>query len=580
MVRLLDERVPRTLDQLVTKLHDSSFRGSRVQAWLFEDVEERRAAERTLATAGVHARFRSAYKPLVHFFLEELNLADLSQVTVRYPVHNAALRQRFLLEAYPLAALVNGAEIQFIAGESDRSYDIEARDRSGQSHEYRVFAPNRLRTDYIGERALSPTGWLKVEGRPDNLPNIDEPLETEFELAFRKAMAAISAHRWPREEPYFDVLRVRVETPGIERRLDIGDECMSTHEALHEDIYFSVLEFCQRRSGRAIGDRRLQPGQIVPEVRRSREPRVIVELQSHACHDDPRRSNVPLEAADAPMSLPQVHRELALLGGQAFSGLSRQGRPVRGAYWAGWRPPILLTAGQHANETSGVVGALRAARRLLERDAHFAIIPVENPDGYVLHGELCVDNPRHMHHAARYTALGDDLEYRTEAPWFEKGARLEALRISGAQLHVNLHGYPAHEWTRPLTGYVPRGFEFWTVPKGFFLIMRHRRGWAEQAMALIEEVTFRLAQSPELVAVNRAQIEAFRAHSDGTPFTLYNDIPCLITESEHGLTPLTLITEFPDETIYGASFRFAHTVQMETVLAVEDAFSAMMRPAV
>ena len=54
-------------------------------------------------------------------------------------------------------------------------------------------------------------------------------------------------------------------------------------------------------------------------------------------------------------------------------------------------------------------------------------------------------------------------------PPYEIGARNQALELSGAQLHLNLHGYPAHEWTRPFTGYLPRGFELWTIPKGFFL---------------------------------------------------------------------------------------------------------------
>src|SRR5688572_17382301 len=69
-----------------------------------------------------------------------------------------------------------------------------------------------------------------------------------------------------------------------------------------------------------------------------------------------------------------------------------------------------------------------------------ALIPVETPDGYALHGRLCEANPRHMHHAARYTALGNDLEYCSDDPQTEKGARLRALSLSGARLHVNLHG--------------------------------------------------------------------------------------------------------------------------------------------
>jgi hypothetical protein len=39
---------------------------------------------------------------------------------------------------------------------------------------------------------------------------------------------------------------------------------------------------------------------------------------------------------------------------------------------------------------------------------------------------------------------------------------------------------------------------------------------------------------------------------------------------------LTLITEFPDETIYGEAYRLAHTVQMATVIAAEEAYAILM----
>ena len=52
--------------------------------------------------------------------------------------------------------------------------------------------------------------------------------------------------------------------------------------------------------------------------------------------------------------------------------------------------------------------------------------------------------------------------------------------------------------------------------------------------------------------------------------------PACSTPDERHPTPLTLITEFPDETIYGEAYRFAHTVQMATVIAAEEAFASIM----
>lgn len=237
---------------------------------------------------------------------------------------------------------------------------------------------------------------------------------------------------------------------------------------------------------------------------------------------------------------------------------------------------MMISGGQHANEPSGIVGALRAGARLAGRhDAHFTLSPLENPDGQALHLRLCRSNPSHMHHAARYTALGDDLEYRSDENLGERAIRVEALRRTKALLHVNLHGYPAHEWTRPLSGYVPHGFALWTLPKGFFLILRHHAGWEGPARELVDRVTLRLADVPGLLSFTERQLALYRAHSGEPGFEAVNGFPCLFGVNEGQAVPLTLITEYPDETIHGAAFQAAHRAQMETVLAAYDALQDM-----
>lgn len=578
MTELLNEIIPRTLDRLVSDWTQGSRRGARIEAWLFEDEGARRDAELTLAQAGVTARLRSAYKPLVHAFHEEIELAGLARVIVRYPVHPQASPIRFLSEAYPLAALLDGVETVFEAGDETLSYRVSAEYEDGRVVEHAVFVPNHLRSNHLGEVDLNPTGWLKASDLPDGSDDIDEPLETEIEQVFHRVMASVTAHEWPAQEPFMETLAIDVSIPGIERALSYGDEVISSREALHEDFYFSLLEFFKHKSGRAPEDRGLQPGQIVPDIRAADgDAHVRVTLRPYGWLKDPARSEQDIETADAAPGLAQIRRELTTLPGETFEGRSREGRPIHGLYRPGSRPAVLVTSGQHANETSAPVGSLRAMRRLLAKpESNIAYIPVENPDGYALHGFLCEGNPRHMHHAARYTSLGNDLEYGREDAPYEIGARQQALAMSGAQLHVNLHGYPAHEWTRPFTGYLPRGFELWSIPKGFFLIMRHHPEWAQTARALVEAVTKGLSVVPGLIEFNRRQIEICSIHSGGTPYEIINGIPCLITAETRHPVPLTLITEYPDETIYGEAYRLAHTVQMATVIAAEEAFATLM----
>jgi len=590
VIALLDEHVPRTLETLLPRLLRDAEPEARVEAWLFEPAQERRAAERRLAAQGVTAVLRSAYKSLMHFFLEETDIATLRRVIVHYPVCEHTHEKRFWLETYPLAGMLPGVELRFSAHPGPPEYRVELERRTGAHETVRVWVPHRLRDDHLGQRALVPTGWLRITPPGRTEPAVDEPVVTDLETVYERAMDAVRAHEWGTREPYFDQLVIRADIPDVDRRLPYGDECLSTAEALHEDFYFSILEFFKQRAGRDPADRTIQPGQIVPDIRQAAEaPRVCVavvpaseeaaSIVSPAGRPAPDRAAVngsSLDGARAPLELAEVRREIATLAGRPFGGRSRQGRDVLGVHRPGRRPAVVITAGQHANETTGVAGALRAARRLAGNpEASFAVIPLENPDGYALHQWLCQTNPRHMHHAARYTALGDDIGSRAHEPWYEKAVRLEAQRLTGARLHVNLHGYPAHEWTRPLTGYLPRGFQTWSIPKGFYLILRHHREWAARVPDFLERVAAQLAQTPGLAELNRTQLAVFEAHTGERPEPILHGIPCEITQDDEAPFPLALITEFPDETVYGDLFVLGHTVQMEAALAAEDAYSRL-----
>src|SRR5690349_5075195 len=103
---LLDKSFDRTLDAWTHAYMAPAWRGAVVEGWVFEGVDARRAAQAKLEQAGVTARFRSAYKPLVHYFLEEVDREGLVSAEIRYPLHEHAQAKRFTLEAYPLVALL------------------------------------------------------------------------------------------------------------------------------------------------------------------------------------------------------------------------------------------------------------------------------------------------------------------------------------------------------------------------------------------------------------------------------------------------------------------------------------------
>jgi hypothetical protein len=572
MSMIFAQSFERSLDALVAQ----AVPGQSFEAWTFDDTRSRRDAERRLKEKGVEARIRSAYKPLLFAFLEEIDLAGVTAITVRYPVHAHAPANRFRLEAYPLAAVVGDATIEFVAREDDGFFYEVTLTRAGQTETLTVLAPNRVHIDAVGETNVSPTGWIRLAGETTG-----HRLETDYEQLFGAAIDAVAAHDWGGEEPYFEELNIRATYPAADEPLTVGDEIVSLREALHEDFYFSLLEYFQKKSGRPLGDRGLKPGQIVPEIVHSGgEISIRIEARPLTTGFLDGREQA-IDAASEPLAASQVADLLDEIGGQEFTARSRSGRELSARYVAGSDAAVMISGGQHPNETTGIVGALRAARALSKRTgAHFTISPLENPDGYAIHQRLRVDNPRHMHHAARYTALGDDLEYRTAdnsgSHLNEKEIRFKAQEISGAQLHVNLHGYPSHEWTRPLSGYVPRSFAMWTLPKGFFLIIRHHQDWTEQAESLLDKVTRHLSAIPGLLEYNNRQIALYEIHAGETGFRIINGFPCLSSVDDRHTVPMTLITEYPDETIYGDDFVTGHTAQMETVLSAYTAWQELV----
>lgn len=608
MSKVFECEIALTSKRLLSDPRLDSWVGHTLELWLFESVQARQALARQFQQRGIQARVRSAYKPLLHAFLEEIDVSNLVAVVIEYPHHEAADPRRFLLEGYPLEAVLPGVVVSWVAAQSPTPleqvvYQLTLTDRSGLVQTLSIFAPNVLKTDLaLGQQSLCPTGYLRVSDSQSAPLILAQRLETEFEQAFLVLMRWVTEQQWGADEPYFERLLLRVELPGAEVVDRQGRLLSSTYEALHEDLYFSVLEFFQRRSKRPPGNRGLQPGQIVPDIRiggnvvkvrveRSPIGSAILELQqSEAQHSQQSESqtksadqpahgqgiestvrqrveqDIKLESYSEPLSSESIRAAVASLAGQTFGALSRQGRAVNGVYRRGTLPAVVLTGGQHANEASGVVGALRGAQWLADQpQAHFAVVPLENPDGYALFAQYRAIHPQHMHHAARYTGLGDDLEYREQAPWYETEARKQAVALTQAQLHLSLHGYPAHEWTRPLTGYVPRGFALWSLPKGFFLIVRYQAAYKDLALQWLEALTESVSRLPGVAEFNHAQLQRYTSYLGAGGFELKHGIACMHSQNDEQNIGVKLVTEFPDETIIGEDFVFAQQLQTDTV---------------
>jgi len=569
MPLLLDRTFASTLDALVAGLPSAWPAGSRVEIWTFADRPTRDRAQAALARAGLDARVRSAFKPLVHAAIEELPIAGARRIIVRLPRHPDAAEGRFLVEAHPLSGLVGPDVLRFEAGAADLDHAVLIESADGTVRTFGVFAPNVMRADALGVPVLCPCGWLRVTSPGARTPAIDAPHPSDLETAFAAVLDAVRGHGLP-----FATLTVRVDLPAAaDAPLGVGHEAIRPAEVLHEDLYFAIREVVLAGMGADPADRTPRPGQVVPDIRPTDGPlRVRVRTGRHRPTAFPPGPEGPLAAADRPLHPERIAREVDALGGERREGRSAQGRPIPWVLLPGPGPGIVISGGQHANETTGVVGALRAAARLkADGVGNVAVLPLENPDGYALHGRLRGAFPDHMHHAARYTALGDDLEYRTDAPLHETAARRAAFAATAVRLHVNLHGYPAHEWTRPFTGYVPRGFGAWMLPKGAFLILRHHPGLEAGADLIIDAVARRLAAVPGIAALNADQLARHQAHAGAPAAPVRHGIVCDVMADARSPAAFTLITEMPDETVAGDLFVLLQTAQTEAVLAAVEA---------
>lgn len=60
-------------------------------------------------------------------------------------------------------------------------------------------------------------------------------------------------------------------------------------------------------------------------------------------------------------------------------------------------------------------------------------------------------------------------------------------------------------------------------------------------------------------------------------FETINGIPCFFALYPNATFEVELVTEYPDETVYGDDFKLGHQMQMETVLAAYEAWQVLMQ---
>ncbi|WP_420593877.1 zinc carboxypeptidase [Deinococcus sp.] len=549
-------------------------------------------------------QIRSAYKTGYFYFTEEVQplwrRLGAETLHVSYPVLPGESPGRFLQELYPLAAVLEreGVRVNFQPGGHQPEYRASLLRGGTEVWQGHCPVPLHPRLSPDGREVRTPTGWLSVTSAKGKL--LSERLLTDAERVWDWYCGAVLPYLLTLADerpglPIFKHLSLTARLSEPDLALGVLDERVSMTEALEEEFYFGTLDALKRRTHTPEAARSLMPGQIAASV--ISQPgqggwarAVLTPWAGETFPPEFTAATAPTmgesqDGSEPPLNRPWTPERVWASARQEaeqndlewhIPAYSVQGRPLPAVVRSGQVPGggLLVTGGQHANEATGAVAAVQLIGTLAVSPLPFAVLPLENPDGAHLHRSLRHSNPDHMHHAARYTALGDDLEsrQRTGAPRWETRGRIWAAEQVGATLHLNLHGYPAHEWVRPFSGYAPFGFESWALPAGFLTIVWFHPGQAGRARQLAERIAERLIQLGDVAQHAACACRASAAHGETPHYELIRGLPFLLSEQPAALCPLTVITEAPDETIYGErfeSFVRAHLAVCEAALAFQ-----------
>ncbi len=314
---------------------------------------------------------------------------------------------------------------------------------------------------------------------------------------------------------------------------------------------------------------------------------------------------------DTPMPPDEAHSILAVMAqefdeasiyrlGRSYLGREIWGMdliaPLPGSHWSqakasAFKPTVVYSARQHANEVSSTSHVLRAAQHLLEdpdwadalKRLNVVVHPITKPDGAQLADDLHQITPDHMLHAGYLGALGVDATAgggEQDPIYPESKVRERLWRTWLPDIFLNPHGYPSHEWVQPFSEYAgwvrhrtTRSRDWWGM-RGWFMpgfgylndpeYPRHK----EHAFQIRDSITAAINDVPGVAALNeRAYARYIKYGQQGDPDTFrtnFSDDVLIYTslkgsraggrglvERNPKVTIWSGSTEAPDETAYG-----------------------------
>lgn len=273
-----------------------------------------------------------------------------------------------------------------------------------------------------------------------------------------------------------------------------------------------------------------------------------------------------------------------------------------------FKPTVIYSARQHANEVSSTSHVLRHAELLLtdpeQREklnrVNVIIHPFTNPDGAQLAYDMYRETPDYILHAGYLASLGMDVTSgsRDDHPIYpESKVRGNLWATWLPDIFLNPHGYPSHQVVQlfsEYTGLVRRGRvteRNWGFNKGWFMpgfgyvdnprFPRHR----DAAFKLRDYITRAINSNEDVFELNQRSYERYQRYGadyDPDVFRIPLVDSVLIEmplkgstgEGGGGYNPNVTIwsgtTEAPDETAYGPWMELVATAGLSWDQAILD----------
>ena len=337
-----------------------------------------------------------------------------------------------------------------------------------------------------------------------------------------------------------------------------------------------------------------------------------------------RRGEGPIVHWDTPIPPPEAYAMLAVMGeypeasvyqvGQSYLGKDVWAMdlmsPIEASHWSHakattFKPTVIYSARQHANEVSSTSHVLKFAELLLTdpaftpqlKNVNVVIHPITNADGPQLAFDLSQRTPDHMLHAGYLGALGVDVaagQWDSDPIYPESSIRPQLWRTWLPDIFLNPHGYPSHEWVQLFSEYagwvrnrVTQSRDWWGM-RGWFIpgfgylddprYPRHK----DAAFAIRDLIIEHINAVPEVRALNRRAYARYTrygfAHDDENFKLDFTDDVLIYTAIKGSrasarsrnfmarnprVTIWSGSTEAPDETAHGEWMRLVATAGLQ-----------------